>query len=299
VAASQPAASFAFWCAWLLVFRAVASWAWAPLPSWPGRWLLLPAGLSAWGTAWALGPGRAVRRFRLPVAGLPAPLRLVHVSDLHFGLNAPARRVRRLVERVRRLGPDLVALTGDLITPFSETTWTPLVPLLADLCVPVLVCPGNHDRAIAHRMGPALEAAGLTWLADRTATLDVKGVRVEAVGLDFRYRGIRAHVLSTLPSLPPGPADLRLLLCHDPRCLRSVPGGRFHLALAGHLHGGPVAGDFLGLQGSPVRWTGTPDHGLFRRGTTLAHVSSGNVDVTFPPRLGSASEIAVIELVPA
>jgi len=52
-------------------------------------------------------------------------------------------------------------------------------------------------------------------------------------------------------------ADLRILLCHFPRALDTVPVGRWDLILAGHLHAGQIV-----LTGSLVKtiWLKAGDH---------------------------------------
>src|SRR6266566_4036692 len=51
----------------------------------------------------------------LSLRGLSAPLRLVHVSDLHLGPLADRAALREALDRVAALAPDLVCVTGDLV----------------------------------------------------------------------------------------------------------------------------------------------------------------------------------------
>ena len=51
------------------------------------------------------------------MSGLPAGLagmRLVQITDLHIGPQLRGPRLARFVERVNRLDPDLIAITGDI-----------------------------------------------------------------------------------------------------------------------------------------------------------------------------------------
>lgn len=85
--------------------------------------------------------------------------RIVHISDLHFEL--PSGRSPEVAdilaadaEQILSLHPDLVVVTGDL-TEHGSARRDELVlarDWLADLRVPTLVVPGNHDLgANAHR----------------------------------------------------------------------------------------------------------------------------------------------------
>lgn len=69
---------------------------------------------------------------------------LVHVSDLHFGNNDEAL-VPALAEAVNRVGPDVVAVSGDLTQHATEREFGRARALL-DLFTGVrIVVPGNHD----------------------------------------------------------------------------------------------------------------------------------------------------------
>src|SRR5262245_15509263 len=62
--------------------------------------------------------GPYVRRVDIPVEGLAPDLhgfRIVQISDLHAGPTMRLAYVRRVVDMARELGPDLIALTGDIV----------------------------------------------------------------------------------------------------------------------------------------------------------------------------------------
>ncbi len=63
----------------------------------------------------------------VPLRGLPAPVRLVHVSDLHLGPLADRAALREALDRVAALAPDLVCVTGDLVdSPATDLdAWMP------------------------------------------------------------------------------------------------------------------------------------------------------------------------------
>src|SRR5438552_1789135 len=75
------------------------------------------AGLSALGLRSALA-GVQIKELDIKLRGLPrelAGLRLVQISDVHVGPLLRKDWVAHVVERVRSLSPDLVAITGDLV----------------------------------------------------------------------------------------------------------------------------------------------------------------------------------------
>jgi uncharacterized protein len=184
-----------------------------------------------------------LRTLEVPLAGLPealAGLRIAHLSDLHLGLRSRGERAAaRAVEWVRERGPELVFVTGDLVSrPRGEAL---LRRLLARLGTPYVVL-GNHD--VEHSRDPFSRSAGLSDLAparllvDESDTVEVRGRRVQIVGVDPRaYRRGGSKPWDLLD----GSADLRILLCHFPYVLDSLPAGAFDLVLAGHMHDGQIS----------------------------------------------------------
>jgi predicted MPP superfamily phosphohydrolase len=225
-----------------------------------------------------------LRQLEVRIEGLPeelAGLRIVHLSDLHLGIPSRGRSAaERAVEWTASRAPDLVAVTGDLVSrPGGE-------PILRDLLRPLDRCYvilGNHD--VEYSRDPFSRSAGLTDLApasllvDESKTVDVRGQLVQIVGVDprsFRRRG-------SLPwRLADPEASLRILLCHFPTVLNRLPRGAFQLVLAGHMHDGqitlPLPRGKLRLAHPRARYT----TGMYEREGTAMHVSPG-LGTTFVP----------------
>jgi predicted MPP superfamily phosphohydrolase len=211
-----------------------------------------------------------------------AGLRIAHLSDFHLGLpSRGSRAAERAVEWVREREPELVVVTGDLVSrPRGEAA---LRRLLAALGAPFVVL-GNHD--VEHSRDPFSRAAGLTelvparLLVDESETVEARGLRVQIVGVDPR-----AYRLGTSKpwELAEADADLRILLCHFPYVLDFLPLGAFDLVLAGHMHDGQISLP-LGLK-RRYRFahpsTRYPS-GLYRRPAATMHVSPG-LGTTFVP----------------
>ena len=219
---------------------------------------------------------------RLP--GLPRELqglRIAHLSDFHLGF--PSRggsAVERAVEWVEVLQPDLTLISGDLLSRRSGEAR--LRALLARLprCFAVL---GNHDFAVTRDpFSHPAEVVGLepaTLLSDDSRTVELRGRRVQIVGVDPRsYR----RRLAKPERLADPDADLRILLCHFPSVVDRLPEGVFDLVLSGHLHAGQIclpcpAGR---LRLAHIRWTYI--RGLYRRPGGMLHLSAG-LGTTFVP----------------
>ena len=204
-----------------------------------------------------------LRTLDVSLPGLPpalAGLRIAHLSDFHLGL--PSRgthAVGRAFEWVRERDPELVLVTAFVVL-------------------------GNHD--VEHSRDPFSRAAGLTDLAparllvDESETIDVRGHRVQIVGVDPRaYREGTSKPWALLDEA----AELRILLCHFPYVLDFLPPGAFDLVLAGHMHDGQIS---LPL-GRNRKYRFAHPHmryatGLYRRPGGTMHVSPG-LGTTFVP----------------
>ena len=79
---------------------------------------LIAAGGLSWG--WFEAGWVRLRRVVVRIPDLPEQLdgvRIVHLSDFHLGLPSRGEHaVERAVEWTAALGPDLVAITGDLVS---------------------------------------------------------------------------------------------------------------------------------------------------------------------------------------
>jgi predicted MPP superfamily phosphohydrolase len=221
-----------------------------------------------------------VRELTLP--GLPAELdglRVAHLSDFHLGVpSRGVRAVERAIDWVAERKPDLVCVTGDLLSrPGAEPQ---LLALLAKLPHPYVVL-GNHDHAISR--DPFSRPVDLgrlehgTMLLDASVNVAERGKRVELAGVDPR-----TWLEKRSSNFGKSDADLRILLCHFPRALESVPAGRWDLILAGHLHAGQIVLPYgfgkLLLAHPGARYP----EGVFERNGTVMHVSPG-LGTTFVP----------------
>src|SRR5437667_9524879 len=184
-------------------------------------------GAVGWG--WFEAGWVRLRTLDVSLPGLPpalAGLRIAHLSDLHLGL--PPRgthAVGRAVEWVREREPELVLVTGDLVSrPRGEQQLRALLERVGSAFVVL----GNHD--VEHSRDPFSRSAGLTELAparllvDEAATVELRGTRVQLVGVDPRtYRSRRSQPWQ----LADPEVDVRILLCHFPQIFDRLPSGAF------------------------------------------------------------------------
>jgi len=169
-----------------------------------------------------------------------AGLRLAHLSDFHLGLpSRGSHAVERAIEWVRERRPDLVVITGDLVSrPRGEKVLRELLERLG----PSFAVLGNHDveytRDPFSRPSELGDLGPARLLVDESETVELRERRVQIVGVDPRaYRQRRSRPWE----LCDDSAELRILLCHYPYVLDFLPPGAFDLVLAGHMHDGQIS----------------------------------------------------------
>lgn len=153
-----------------------------------GKLYLLLMALAAAGAAiWVGSSVLSVEEFAFTGARLPAGWdggRLVVLSDLHgkrFG-----RQNSRLLEAVRKAGPDVICLCGDMMDEWSGTEY--LRPLLEGLVeiAPVYYVTGNHEWASGQmpELRQLLEETGVTYLSNTFVPLERNGDTITLAGID-------------------------------------------------------------------------------------------------------------------
>lgn len=244
--------------------------------------LALLAAPVAWG--WFEAGWVRLRVLPCPVAGLPEELvglRVAHLSDFHLGVPSRGKHaVRRAVDWVAERKPDLVLLTGDLL---SRPAGEPLLRELLERLAGGYAVWGNHD--FAQSRDPFSQPIALDHLrplrllVDEAETIELRGVRVQVAGLDPRsYMRNEAQPAD----LADRDVPLRILLSHFPRVIDRLPRDAFHLVLAGHMHAGQIVipTPWRKIRLAHMRWRYA--EGLYRRPAGTLHVSPG-LGTTFVP----------------
>ena len=282
-------------------------------PRFTRRTFLVASGTTAAGLA--LYSGEVARHeidvVNLPVsiAHLPTPFhgyRIVQVSDIHLDEFTEPFFLEHIVDRVNRLKPDLVLLTGDFITHGSMTfiagnhAIRRCAEILANLTAPIRYgCLGNHDVAFnAPLVTRTLADHGTRLLINEHLPIERNGARLWICATDDAGTS-HPDLDLTIPDRPDGPV---LLMVHEPDYADTVtahPKGRLvDLMLSGHSHGGQVRLPFLGPLILPPMGLKYPE-GRYTFNQMQLYVNRGVGTVGLPFRLNCPPEITVITLQPA
>lgn len=209
-----------------------------------------------------------------------APLRLLHISDLHVEQNTA--RERKLLDLVARLDPDLVVLTGDYLNLSSvhdPESHTEVRDLLAELCErsrgPVYAITGSPPVDLRGVVPRIFEGLPITWLLDDLAHVTIGGHRICIAGLRCtRERSRDAPRLRRL--LADIPADqFTLLLYHSPDLMPEAVDLGVDLYLCGHTHGGQIRLPFFGALITSSEFWKRYEMGRYEEDGTTLYVSRG------------------------
>jgi predicted MPP superfamily phosphohydrolase len=245
-----------------------------------------------------------VRRFVLPIVGLPSDLHgltITQISDMHVGRFTSGRVLHEVVRVVNELRADLVLLTGDLINDALMDLDHGL-DLVRSMQAShgVYLIEGNHDLI---ENGPEFERrvkrSGIPFLLDESVVITVRGTPLQLLGLSWtrarenRDAAIAAAVRQLLNQRQP--ESFPILLAHHPHAFDAAAAASVPLTLAGHTHGGQLMlNEQYGFGPALFRyWSG-----LYTKGASKLIVSNG-VGNWFPLRVRAPAELLHLTLLRA
>jgi predicted MPP superfamily phosphohydrolase len=263
------------------------------------------------GTAVALGWGMvrgrhafALEEVVVRVKGWPRALEgytIAQVSDVHVGAFVGDRDLDEGFELVRRIRPDLVVATGDLVDFDSDLVGMLGQRLLRagarDGACAIL---GNHDHyAGAADVAAALRAMNIRVLSNESVRLrsdDGGGFALLGVddlqGRNGRSPGFYGPDLGAAGRGLDGEIP-RILLAHQPRYFHESA-GRVALQLSGHTHGGQINPGFR-----PADLLMEYVAGRYERDGSTLWVNRGFGVAGPPSRVGAPPEVTKIVIIGA
>jgi len=262
--------------------------------------LAVSAVLLLWGYAEAMRVSR-VRRVDVTIPRLGQAfdgLRVVLLTDTHYGPIDRARWSARVVEVVNGLDPDLVAHTGDIADGEVAQRREQAAPL-GDVRATLgrVYVTGNHEYfSGAQRWVEHMASLGWEALHNRHVVVSRGADRLIVAGVDDRTAagsGLPGHHADHDTALAGADPDLPvLLLAHQPQMIGGAVEHGVDLQLSGHTHGGQMwPFHYLVRLDQPVL------QGLSRHGERTQLYTSRGTGFWGPPfRIFAPSEITLITL---
>jgi predicted MPP superfamily phosphohydrolase len=239
-----------------------------------------------------------MRRFTITDPDVPPAfdgVRIVFASDIHHGPYFSAARVRRLVDRVNGLDPDVILLGGDYVHRDPKYIQPSIAELAAfDAPFGVFAVLGNHDHwEGAEETRARLREAGITIIENRAQWLSSSEERIRIGGVGDLWedtQDLRATVDEA------GEDDFVILISHNPDYVEKVTSNKVDLVLSGHTHGGQVTLFGLWAPLVPSKYGQKYRSGLVETEYTRVIVSNGVGTITPPVRFWARPDIVLITL---
>ncbi|WP_168119677.1 metallophosphoesterase [Paenibacillus sp. HB172176] len=252
-----------------------------------------------------------ITKLRISSSKLPDgfdTFRIVHLSDVHnkeFGSSQ-----HTLLGKIRKLKPDLIVVTGDLI---DSRRYHPDISLElmsgAAAIAPVYFIPGNHEYEVGEQPYAAFEQAlrnvGVHVLRNENTAIAVGDGVIRLIGVDdpiFNRKEdgdvdkMNAHLDQAMIGIEQT-ADYTILLSHRTELFSVYAERGIDISFTGHAHGGQVRIPFVGgvyapEQGFWPKYTA----GLYELDGSAMVTSRGLGNSGVPLRLFNRPQLILVEL---
>ena len=181
--------------------------------------------------------------------------KIVQLSDLHsksFGNNQSD-----LVKKVKKVKPDLIVFTGDLIDSdrYDEKTSLTLMEKLVQIA-PVYYVTGNHEwwSGKFNSLEDKLKDTGVQVMRNTVEEITIGNDKIQIIGIDdpakvnesYAERAIAEEdITNSIKGLEEG-VNFKILLSHRPELFSLYTQYEFDVVFSGHAHGGQVRIPFVG-----------------------------------------------------
>jgi predicted MPP superfamily phosphohydrolase len=282
----------------------------------PTRRQFLYTGAAAAIGAAGLGTDGYFESYRLQLRKLEIPLRrlphqfdgftIVQLSDFHYEEEFSAFPIRRSVDMVNKLRPDLVVFTGDFVTvPMfrfashaartSANAAFPCAQILSGIKARLgaFAILGNHDAYSNPALViSALRAHGITVIKNASVPIEHGGVRFWLAGIDDALEG-QPDLGAAIEKVPAG--EPIILLAHEPDFADEAALTPVDLQLSGHSHGGQIWIPGLGAPWLPLLARNYP-RGFYKIENMVLYTNVGIGTIRAPIRINCVPEVTHITL---
>ncbi len=205
-------------------------------------------------------------------------IKIMYLSDLHLNRYS-GEAVQKMIRIIREEDPSLILLGGDYVDTNRGLTHLETLLHFLSSRENVLAIPGNHDHFFGlYKIKNRMQENNIEWIENASVRICIKGQFITVDG--------------NRPGLDQNNDDLKILCLHQPINIQKHP-KKYHIALAGHLHGCQFVfwGNKKGLYPGRLfyRWN------LLKKemGNCYYYIGKGLGD-TLPLRFNCTKEILVI-----
>lgn len=181
-------------------------------------------------------------------------LKIVHITDIHFGRITFEKELNELVKKVNKVKPDIVVLTGDLIdkdTKLTNEEADKVANILDKINATIdkYAITGDNDTKFEN-WNLIIENAGFKNLNDTYETIYLESDRhIIISGLSSSLNNktdIKERIKSSEETIDKEKPIYSILLLHEPDYIKNINTEYFDLILAGHSNNGQINIPFMG-----------------------------------------------------
>ncbi len=223
--------------------------------------------------------------------------KIAHISDLHYGRTIKEEELKRVINKINLLKPDLVVLTGDLLDRNTKLTTKEIKKLSKlltsiDVSIAKYAISGNHDFDYGLKEWLSIiEKSGFINLNNTYELVyneDIIPIIINGMSSNLRKGPKIAEKIEPLETFLNNDTDIKpcykIMLMHEPDYIDEFDISHFNLILAGHSHNGQVRIPFIGALIKPP---GALNYykPYYKIGKTNLYISSGLGTSTLDVRL--------------
>jgi predicted MPP superfamily phosphohydrolase len=230
-------------------------------------------------------------------------IKIILISDLHSTVFGKDQSL--LLERIKKINPDLILLTGDIFDDVVPMGGTKLLLSGISGSVPIYYVTGNHEywSYNIQEIKNELRINGINILSDSYENININGNEIILAGIedpDKKYYEVPEYDQNIIMEETFRGLDeikeYKILMAHRPENIEIYCKYSFDLVVSGHTHGGQVRipyimnGVYAPDQGFFPKYSG----GLYRHGNLTHSISRGLSVNPKLPRIFNPPELVVI-----
>lgn len=239
--------------------------------------------------------------------------KIVQFSDTHLGSFNNKSLVKKGIDKIVDIKPDIIFFTGDLVNtdPYEAADY---IEMFRNINAPYgkFAVLGNHDMDdflkwrnsepdtnMSNEVARILNDMGFTVLRNSNIIIYKDSDTIAIVGVDNWGKppfSNNADIDKAVEGI--NKINFRILLLHDPNPLEEniLPHHKFDLVLSGHTHGMQLGFNFQNFRWTPVQFRYKYTMGLYEIDDCTLYVNAGFGFIGFAARIGVSPEISLITL---
>ncbi len=213
--------------------------------------------------------GFIVKEYKITNSKIPNSFygfKIVHLSDIHYGRTIDKEELKKVIDHINLLKPDIVVLTGDLLDRekvISEKEVNDITKELKRINTTIgkFAITGEHDYNMKE-WSTIMKNSDFINLNDTYELIYKEGYEpILLAGLSTNLKGtknakdkirpINDYITSLTESDTKYPPAYKILLMHEPDYIKDITYQNYDLILAGHSHNGQVRFPFIGAMIKP------------------------------------------------